>query len=50
MVTKVERKGRPISVRLPEADIAIIDRAAGLRGLRRCADPAPLDRGFAGWG
>jgi uncharacterized protein (DUF1778 family) len=31
MVTKVERKGRPISTRLPEVDIAIIDRAAGLR-------------------
>lgn len=35
MVTKVERKGRLISVRLPEADIAIIDRAAGLRGRSR---------------
>jgi uncharacterized protein (DUF1778 family) len=28
----VERKEHPISMRLPEADIAIIDRAATLRG------------------
>ena len=31
----VERKQHPISVRLPEADIAIIDRAATLRGRSR---------------
>jgi uncharacterized protein (DUF1778 family) len=31
----VERKEHPISVRLPEADIAIIDRAATLRGRSR---------------
>jgi uncharacterized protein (DUF1778 family) len=31
----VERKEHPISMRLPEADIAIIDRAAGLRGRSR---------------
>ncbi len=29
------RKEYPISMRLPEADIAIIDRAAGLRGRSR---------------
>jgi uncharacterized protein (DUF1778 family) len=31
----VERKEHPISMRLPEADIAIIDRAATLRGRSR---------------
>jgi len=30
-----ERKEYPISMRLPETDIAIIDRAAGLRGRSR---------------
>lgn len=30
-----ERKDYPISMRLPEADIAMIDRAAGLRGRSR---------------
>jgi uncharacterized protein (DUF1778 family) len=29
------RKEHPLSMRLPEADIAIIDRAAGLRGRSR---------------
>src|SRR3982074_2324639 len=31
----VKRKEHPLSMRLPEADIAIIDRAAGLRGRSR---------------
>ena len=35
MATTVERKEHPISMRLPEADIAMIDRAAGLRGRSR---------------
>jgi uncharacterized protein (DUF1778 family) len=35
MVAKAERKEHPISMRLPEADIAMIDRAAGLRGRSR---------------
>lgn len=30
-----QRKEYPLSMRLPEADIAIIDRAAGLRGRSR---------------
>ena len=30
-----ERKDYPLSMRMPEADIAIIDRAAGLRGRSR---------------
>jgi len=30
MATNAERKEHPISMRLPEADIAMIDRAAGL--------------------
>ena len=30
-----ERKDYPLSMRLPEADVAIIDRAAGLRGRSR---------------
>jgi len=29
------RKQQPLSMRLPEADIAVIDRAAGLRGRSR---------------
>jgi uncharacterized protein (DUF1778 family) len=32
---KVERKEHPISMRLPESDVAMIDRAAGLRGRSR---------------
>lgn len=35
MVAKAERKDYPISMRLPEADIAMIDRAAGLHGRSR---------------
>jgi uncharacterized protein (DUF1778 family) len=30
-----ERKDHPLSMRLPQADVAIIDRAAGLRGRSR---------------
>jgi uncharacterized protein (DUF1778 family) len=32
MTRAVERKEHPLSMRLPETDIAIIDRAAALRG------------------
>ncbi len=35
MATPAERKEHPISMRLPEADVAMIDRAAGLRGRSR---------------
>lgn len=35
MPTAARRKEHPLSMRLPEADIAIIDRAAGLRGRSR---------------
>jgi uncharacterized protein (DUF1778 family) len=35
MAAKSDRKEHPISMRLPEADIAMIDRAAGLRGRSR---------------
>jgi uncharacterized protein (DUF1778 family) len=35
MGLRTDRKEHPISMRLPEADIAIIDRAAGLRGRSR---------------
>src|SRR6266436_4199505 len=35
MSRAVERKEHPLSMRLPEADIAIIDRAATLRGRSR---------------
>ena len=35
MATIAERKEYPISMRLPEADIAMIDRAAGLKGRSR---------------
>jgi len=35
MPRSVERKAHPLSMRLPEADIAIIDRAATLRGRSR---------------
>lgn len=35
MAARAERKEHPISMRLPEADIAMIDRAASLRGRSR---------------
>ena len=35
MVAKPERKERPTSMRLPEADLALIDRAARMRGRSR---------------
>ena len=35
MTAAVERKEYPISMRLPEADVAMIDRAASLRGRSR---------------
>lgn len=35
MPTAPNRKDHPLSMRLPEADIAMIDRAAGLRGRSR---------------
>ncbi|MGO1164567.1 DUF1778 domain-containing protein [Brucella pseudogrignonensis] len=35
MVSTAERKEYPISMRLPEADVAMIDRAATLRGRSR---------------
>ncbi len=35
MRRSVKRKEHPLSMRLPEDDIAIIDRAAGLRGRSR---------------
>jgi uncharacterized protein (DUF1778 family) len=35
MAANTERKEHPISMRLPQADIAMIDRAAGLRGRSR---------------
>jgi len=35
MAATVERKEYPISMRLPEADVAMIDRAASLRGRTR---------------
>jgi uncharacterized protein (DUF1778 family) len=35
MTTSGERKEYPISMRLPEADLAVIDRAASLRGRSR---------------
>jgi uncharacterized protein (DUF1778 family) len=35
MLRTVKRKEHPLSMRLPKADIAIIDRAATLRGLSR---------------
>ncbi|WP_341486936.1 DUF1778 domain-containing protein [Pararhizobium sp. A13] len=35
MTTTVERKEYPIAMRLPAADVAMIDRAAGLRGRSR---------------
>lgn len=35
MASGVKKKQHPLSMRLPESDIAIIDRAADLRGLSR---------------
>jgi uncharacterized protein (DUF1778 family) len=35
MATNAKRKEHPISMRLPQADIAMIDRAAALRGRSR---------------
>jgi uncharacterized protein (DUF1778 family) len=35
MSRSIKRKDHPLSMRLPEADIAIIDRAATLRGRSR---------------
>lgn len=35
MTATAERKEYPISMRLPEADVAMIDRAASLRGRSR---------------
>lgn len=35
MPTAADRKEYPISMRLPEADVALIDRAASLRGRSR---------------
>ncbi|MGK9234983.1 DUF1778 domain-containing protein [Inquilinus limosus] len=35
MANTAERKEHPISMRLPEADVAMIDRAASLRGRSR---------------
>jgi uncharacterized protein (DUF1778 family) len=35
MAGSVQRKEHPISMRLPEADLALIDRAAELRGRSR---------------
>ena len=35
MTAIVRRKEHPLSMRLPEADIAVIDRAAALRGRSR---------------
>ncbi len=35
MTTRAGRKDHPLSMRLPSADLAIIDRAAGLRGRSR---------------
>jgi uncharacterized protein (DUF1778 family) len=35
MAAKTDRKDHPLSMRLPEADIAMIDRAASLRGRTR---------------
>lgn len=35
MTSGTKKKDQPLSMRLPETDIAIIDRAAGLRGRSR---------------
>ena len=62
MPRAVERKEHPLLMRLPETDIAIIDRAAALRGRSRTdfvrdaavraaeevlMETAPISRGFA---
>jgi len=56
MAAKVKRKEYPISMRLPEADVAMIDRAAALHGRSRtdfvrdaavrAAEEAILERGL----
>lgn len=35
MAARAHRKDHPLSMRLPDSDIALIDRAAGLRGRSR---------------
>jgi uncharacterized protein (DUF1778 family) len=35
MPSQAQKKGHPLSIRLPDADIAMIDRAARLRGRSR---------------
>ncbi len=35
MAARAQRKDHPLSMRLPDVDIALIDRAAGLRGRSR---------------
>lgn len=35
MATSTQRKDHPLSMRLPDVDLALIDRAAGLRGRSR---------------
>ena len=35
MVSTAKRKDHPLSMRLPDADLALIDRAASLRGRSR---------------
>lgn len=35
MAKQADRRDHPISMRLPESDVAMIDRAAGLRGRSR---------------
>lgn len=35
MTHTAKRKDHPLSMRLPEADLAVIDRAAGIRGRSR---------------
>lgn len=35
MTRAADRKDQPLSMRLPEGDVALIDRAAGLRGRSR---------------
>jgi uncharacterized protein (DUF1778 family) len=34
-MARADRKDHPLSMRMPQADLAIIDRAAGLRGRSR---------------
>ena len=47
MVANAERKEYPISMRLPEADVAMIDRAATLRGRSRTGCPSARSAGNA---